>query len=59
MMPIMDGYSVAKEIRRLKRDTPIIFLTAKSMKEDKIEGLKLGADDYITKPFSIEELIFN
>ncbi len=58
MMPVMDGYSVAKEIRRLKRDTPIIFLTAKSMKEDVIEGFSIGADDYIAKPFSMEELIF-
>ena len=58
MMPVMDGFTVAKEIRRLKRDTPIIFLTAKSMKEDVIEGFSIGADDYITKPFSMEELIF-
>ncbi len=58
MMPVMDGYTVAREIRRLKNDTPIIFLTAKSMKEDVIEGFSIGADDYITKPFSMEELIF-
>jgi two-component system, OmpR family, response regulator len=58
MMPIMDGFSVAKEIRKLKKDTPIIFLTAKSLKEDVIEGFSIGADDYITKPFSMEELIF-
>jgi two-component system, OmpR family, response regulator len=58
MMPVMDGYSVAKEIRRLKKGTPIIFLTAKSMKEDVIEGFSIGADDYIAKPFSMEELIF-
>ena len=58
MMPVMDGFTVAKEIRRLKKDTPIIFLTAKSMKEDVIEGFSIGADDYITKPFSMEELIF-
>ncbi len=58
MMPVMDGFTVAKEIRRLKRETPIIFLTAKSMKEDVIEGFSIGADDYITKPFSMEELIF-
>lgn len=58
MMPVMDGFTVAREIRRLKKDTPIIFLTAKSMKEDVIEGFTIGADDYITKPFSMEELIF-
>jgi len=58
MMPIMDGFTVAKEIRKLKKDTPIIFLTAKSLKEDVIEGFSIGADDYITKPFSMEELIF-
>jgi len=54
----MDGFTVAKEIRKLKKDTPIIFLTAKSLKEDVIEGFSIGADDYITKPFSMEELIF-
>lgn len=58
MMPIMDGFTVAKEIRKYKKDTPIIFLTAKSLKEDVIEGFSIGADDYITKPFSMEELIF-
>jgi len=58
MMPVMDGFTVAREIRKLKKDTPIIFLTAKSMKEDVIEGFTIGADDYITKPFSMEELIF-
>lgn len=56
MMPKMDGFTVADEIRKDDVDTPIIFLTAKSMKEDKIKGLKLGADDYITKPFSMEVL---
>jgi two-component system, OmpR family, response regulator len=58
MMPIMDGFTVAKEIRKFKKDLPIIFLTAKSMKEDVLEGFALGADDYLTKPFSMEELIF-
>jgi two-component system, OmpR family, response regulator len=58
MMPVMDGFTVAKEIRKLKKDAPILFLTAKSMKEDVIEGFSIGADDYITKPFSMEELIF-
>ncbi len=57
MMPKMDGFTLAKEIRNLNKEIPIIFLTAKSMKEDAIEGLKIGADDYITKPFSMEELL--
>ncbi|MBI5914231.1 MAG: response regulator transcription factor [Bacteroidetes bacterium] len=57
MLPEMDGFTVAEEIRRFNAEIPIIFLTAKSLKEDKIKGLKLGGDDYITKPFSIEELI--
>jgi DNA-binding response OmpR family regulator len=57
MLPEMDGYTLAEEIRKIDEEIPILFLTAKSLKEDKIHGLKLGADDYITKPFSIEELI--
>ncbi|MGB3466774.1 MAG: response regulator transcription factor [Cyclobacteriaceae bacterium] len=57
MMPKMDGFSLAREIRKNDEDTPIVFLTAKSMKEDVIEGLKIGADDYLTKPFSMEELL--
>ncbi|RMF28328.1 MAG: DNA-binding response regulator, partial [Bacteroidetes bacterium] len=57
MLPKMDGFALAEEIRRYDPQVPIIFLTAKSLKEDKIRGLRLGADDYITKPFSIEELI--
>ncbi|MCB0663201.1 MAG: response regulator transcription factor [Saprospiraceae bacterium] len=57
MLPEMDGYTLAGEIRKMDEQIPILFLTAKSLKEDKIHGLKLGADDYITKPFSIEELI--
>jgi len=56
MMPNMDGFTLASEIRKTNVDIPIIFLTAKAMKEDRIKGLKLGADDYVTKPFSIEEL---
>jgi DNA-binding response OmpR family regulator len=56
MMPIMDGFTVAEEIRKKDKQTPIIFLTAKAMKEDAIQGLKAGADDYLTKPFSMEEL---
>ena len=57
MMPKMDGFSAAEQIRKTNTDIPIIFLTAKSLKEDKLKGLKLGADDYISKPFNIEELI--
>lgn len=57
MLPEIDGFTIAEEIRKTNAEVPIIFLTAKSLKEDKIRGLKLGADDYITKPFSIEELI--
>ena len=56
MMPLKDGFTLAKEIKKVAPQMPIIFLTAKSMKEDKLEGFKLGADDYITKPFSFEEL---
>ena len=58
MMPKKDGISLAKDIRLLNAEVPIIFLTAKNMKEDVLEGFKIGADDYITKPFSMEELIF-
>ncbi len=57
MMPKKDGFTLAKEIRLTDKHTPIIFLTAKSMKEDTLEGFKIGADDYITKPFSMEELL--
>lgn len=57
MMPKMDGYTLAKEIRKIDTDIPFLFLTAKSMKEDKLNGFKLGAEDYITKPFSMEELL--
>ncbi|MBK6522420.1 MAG: response regulator transcription factor [Sphingobacteriaceae bacterium] len=57
MMPIKDGLSLAKDIRLSDKHTPIIFLTAKSMKEDTIDGFNAGADDYITKPFSMEELL--
>jgi two-component system, OmpR family, response regulator len=58
MMPEIDGLTLAKEIRLLKPEVPIIFLTAKNQKEDIIEGFKSGADDYITKPFSMEELLY-
>ena len=57
MMPVMDGFSLAKEIRKMDTKIPILFLTAKSMQEDKIYGFELGADDYLTKPFSMEELL--
>ncbi|MBK7182629.1 MAG: response regulator transcription factor [Bacteroidetes bacterium] len=57
MMPVKDGITLAKEIRAIDVNIPIVFLTAKSMKEDAIEGFKVGADDYITKPFSMEELL--
>jgi DNA-binding response OmpR family regulator len=57
MMPEMDGFTLAKEIREIDKKIPILFLTAKSMKEDKLEGFALGADDYLTKPFSMEELL--
>jgi len=57
MMPKMDGFTFAREIRKSDQSMPIIFLTAKSMQEDKIEGFKIGCDDYITKPFSMEELL--
>ena len=58
MMPEMDGLLLAKEIRAIQSSVPIIFLTAKNQKEDVIEGFKSGADDYITKPFSMEELLY-
>ena len=57
MLPDMDGFEIATEIRKRNQEIPIIFLSAKTMKEDRIKGLKLGADDYLIKPYSIEELI--
>ncbi|MFT7614173.1 MAG: DNA-binding response OmpR family regulator [Parvicellaceae bacterium] len=57
MMPKKDGFSLAADIRKLDTEVPIIFLTAKTMTEDKVKGFKVGADDYITKPFSTDELI--
>ena len=57
MMPTKDGFSLAKDIRKMNKDIPIIFLTAKSHKENIIKAFNLGADDYLTKPFSIEELL--
>jgi DNA-binding response OmpR family regulator len=58
MMPEMDGITLAREIRQTNPDMPIIFLTAKNQPEDILEGFKSGADDYITKPFSMEELLY-
>ena len=57
MMPQKDGFTVAKEIRRTDKRVPIIFLTAKNLEADKLKGFEIGADDYITKPFSMEELL--
>ena len=58
MMPAKDGFTLAREIRMIDPEVPIIFLTAKSIKDDVLEGFSIGADDYITKPFSMEELLF-
>lgn len=56
MMPKKDGFTLARDIRKMDNEIPILFLTAKSMTEDKVEGFKAGGDDYLTKPFSTEEL---
>ncbi|MCH5181875.1 MAG: response regulator transcription factor [Prevotellaceae bacterium] len=58
MMPKKDGFTLARDIRKEDADMPIIFLTAKNLKEDVLEGFEIGADDYLTKPFSMEELTF-
>jgi DNA-binding response OmpR family regulator len=58
MMPEMDGFTLAKAIREIDPNIPVIFLTAKNLEEDIIEGFRTGADDYITKPFSMEELVY-
>jgi DNA-binding response OmpR family regulator len=58
MMPEMDGFTLAREIRKMNSDIPFVFLTAKSLKEDILEGFRTGADDYITKPFDSEVLLF-
>jgi DNA-binding response OmpR family regulator len=58
MMPEMDGFTLAKEIRKLNSDIPLIFLTAKTLKEDILEGFRIGADDYLTKPFDSEVLLY-
>ncbi len=57
MMPVKDGFSMAREVRETDADVPIIFLTAKNMRQDTLTGFDSGADDYITKPFSMEELL--
>jgi DNA-binding response regulator rprY len=58
MMPNKDGFTLASDIRKKDTKVPIIFLTVKALKQDILEGFKIGADDYITKPFSMEELLF-
>ena len=58
MMPRKDGFTLAKEIRQSNKEIPIVFLTARNMKEDVFKGFEIGADDYLTKPFSMEELVF-
>ena len=57
MLPLMDGFTLAKEVKKRNKSVPIIFLTAKTTPKDVIEGFKLGADDYITKPFNMDELL--
>ena len=57
MLPLKDGFTLAEDIRRHNQKTPIIFLTAKNQKDERIKGFKLGGDDYITKPFSLEEFL--
>ena len=58
MMPKLDGFTLADEIRKVNKEIPIIFITAKSLKEDKLKGYGIGADDYICKPFDVEELLW-
>jgi DNA-binding response OmpR family regulator len=58
MMPVMDGFELVREIRKINPDSPVIYLTARNQKDDIIEGFITGADDYITKPFSMEELLY-
>jgi DNA-binding response OmpR family regulator len=57
MMPLKDGFTLAKEIRKIDKNIPILFLTARSMEQDVLDGFQAGADDYLTKPFSMEELL--
>ena len=58
MMPVKDGFTLAKEIRKRNTSIPILFISAKNMEEDRLQGFQVGGDDYITKPFSVEELTF-
>ncbi len=58
MMPVMDGFELVRQIRKIDPDAPVIYLTARNQKEDIIEGFITGADDYLTKPFSMEELLY-
>ncbi len=58
MLPNIDGFTIAAEIRKINTDVPILFLTAKNLREDVLKGYRIGADDYITKPFDTEVLIF-
>ena len=55
MMPVKDGFTLAKEVRGIDKDVPMLFLTAKSLKEDTLKGFQVGADDYMTKPFSMAQ----
>ena len=57
MLPGIDGFAIAEAIRKVNHEIPIIFLSAKTLKEDRLKGLRIGADDYLVKPFSIEELV--
>ena len=57
MLPELNGFDVCEELRKTDTDVPVLFLTAKNSSEDKVRGLKLGADDYLTKPFNLEELL--
>lgn len=58
MLPKVDGFSIAEHIRSKNQEIPILFLSAKSLEEDRLRGFKIGADDYLTKPFSMDELLF-
>jgi DNA-binding response OmpR family regulator len=58
MMPRLDGFGLARRVREINSSVPILFLTARGLKEDRLQGFRLGGDDYLTKPFSIEELLF-
>ncbi|MCH5244506.1 MAG: response regulator transcription factor [Lentimicrobiaceae bacterium] len=58
MMPVKDGFSLAKDVRRVDSDIPILFLTAKTLETDRLKGFQMGGDDYLTKPFSMDELLF-